>query len=342
MTSAMIMWKRVVDRAVARRPWRARRRARRAACRRRAGPRSRRSWSCRPRRRRGCRSRTCRTAKVPPNGQLHVGVRVDAAGDDVLARGVDRPCRRSAVTVAPSPWWRPSGDDPLASISTSAWSSSAAVTTSPLRMSVGSCVASATSSIGLRRAMLEPLGRLGAVSAQRWRDAQHVAVAGRPCRSSRPRRFAASSTRAAGRPRLAGRAERASSLPGRTSSTPIIRPLPRTSPTNGCRSPSRAQRVDPAGRPTLRRVALQVVVEQVVEVGSAPADGERGAAERGDASWPARQSITSARATTPPMRQPVADALGEGEDVGRSDRRAPGSPRSGRRCGPSRSAPRRR
>ena len=50
----------VVDRAVARRPWRARPRARPARARRCAARRSRRSSSCRPRPRRGCRSRRCR------------------------------------------------------------------------------------------------------------------------------------------------------------------------------------------------------------------------------------------------------------------------------------------
>ena len=36
-------------------------------------------------------------AKVPPNGHLHVGVRVDAARDDVLPGGVDHCGRRSSL-----------------------------------------------------------------------------------------------------------------------------------------------------------------------------------------------------------------------------------------------------
>ena len=107
-----------------------------------------------------------------------------------------------------------------------------------------------------------------------------------------------------------------SSVPGSTSSMPIIRPRPRTSrttpqPGGDGAQPLDEQPADAAG------VALEVVLQQVGEVGDAGGHGDRAAAEGRDGVGV--QAVHDLGAGDDAADgHAVADALGEGEDVGRA------------------------
>ena len=84
--------------------------------------------------------------------------------------------------------------------------------------------------------------------------------------------------------RVAAAGGRASCAPGSTSSTPTIRPLPRTSPTTGCaRRPRAARRA--ACAPSVGGVGLQVVVEQVVQHRVGAGRGRPGCRRTWRSSW---------------------------------------------------------
>ena len=191
--------------------------------------------------------------------QLHVGVGVDAARDDVLPGGVDGAVGRPGLGARGAV--RGEGGDRPSSIRTSAWISSAAVMTRPPRIRVRSwrCTTSSCDSRRHRRLARRPPARQRRRAAgprplpPRRRSATAAGrCAARWCRARRPCRSAA---RAAGGLQHGGAAGRgfASSVPGLTSSMPIIRPRPRTSRTPGSvgrdgPQPLDEQAADPRGR----------------------------------------------------------------------------------------------
>ena len=152
---------------------------------------------------------------------------------------------------------------------------------------------------------------------------------GRPCRSAGPR---------GGPPPGPGRpGPRQAAWSGSTSSMACIRPLPRTSPTARA-ALGQAPQPGPEAGPDHPGVALEVVGGQEVQHGQGTAGHQRVAAEV-EIELAVIESISSARATTPPIGRPLPSPLAKVMASGRSH--AASSPRSGRRCGPSRSGPRR-
>ena len=184
----------------------------------------------------------------------------------------------------------------------------------------------------LREDRRRPSSASSAVSGERRRDAQHVAVeaalADEQARVASCLQHGAAplGRRAAERP-----------VPGLTSSMPSIRPRPRTSPHAGGRR--RAQAVE-QDRRSPAALAWRSCVEQVPQVGEPPA-AVTGVPPNVEMELARRQFMISARATTPPRDMPLPMPLAKVSMSGARRSRAPASPRSGRRCGPSRSAPRR-
>ena len=117
-------------------------------------------------------------------------------------------------------------------------------------------------------------------------------------------------------------------------------------PCRARRRRSRARSLQPAARRSRIaadpvRVCLQVVRRAGSRGRRSPAAvDERVAAEGRDRVRPAMRPSPRPAPTTPPIGEPVAETLGEGEQVGYDAVRLD-SPRSARRFGPSRSAPRR-
>ncbi len=279
----------------------------------------------------------------PAEGHLHVGVPVDPAGHDVapgrIDLGVGRPRLRHG---------RPGGrqrDDRLVldqHVRGRLLRGGDHQTAADHRPTHGATTSSSGDAAGGSPAAASSIDATSSASPSA--ASCGVNVSGGAMRSafayrpplpiSSPRRFAASSTALAS----SGAGSPGVPVPGRTSSTPIIRPLPRTSPTIG-ESSSRS----PSSRigPTFAALPCRSCASRYRRLANAPA-AVIGEPPNVEIELPRRQSMISARAMTPPTDRPFPMPLA---NVTMSGDAPPSAcacrPRSARRCGPSPSAPRR-